>query len=137
MSKKVDTPSVRQQARELAVIHSIDVETMRSRIRAGKPVNKPACRRGMTKADNRRAARKFINAVKRQPCMDCGCPHPPWVMDFDHARGKKKFNIGLSGERTIAAIAQEMDKCDLVCSNCHRHRTHMRRLARRAAEGVN
>lgn len=60
--------------------------------------------------------------------MDCGNSYPHYVMDFDHVRGIKCFNIGAtpnlnpSLERLMAEIA----KCDLVCSNCHRIRTWTR-----------
>lgn len=52
-------------------------------------------------------------------------------MDFDHVRGKKVkslSNLAISG--TEAQVLAEIAKCDLVCANCHRHRTHLRRVPR-------
>jgi hypothetical protein len=60
--------------------------------------------------------------------MDCGQTFPPYVMDFDHVRGEKKYNVGLmaSSGYSLKMIAAEIQKCDLVCANCHRIRTHQR-----------
>lgn len=67
----------------------------------------------------------LIKQLKSEACMDCGKSYPPDCMDFDHVRGKKTANI--SSLRTAKAL-EEMKKCELVCSNCHRLRTMERRL---------
>src|SRR5690349_12006022 len=76
---------------------------------------------------NRKARlRKYnrIKELKNKPCMDCGKFYPPYVMDFDHVRGEKKFDLSrLSGK---AVTLKEITKCELVCANCHRIRTHLR-----------
>lgn len=62
------------------------------------------------------------------PCADCGKTYPPYVMDFDHVRGKKRFNISrMIPNRTWPTIERELIKCEIVCANCHRIRTHERR----------
>lgn len=72
--------------------------------------------------------REVSNAAKDAPCADCKIQYPPYVMDFDHVRGTKLFNISVAFanrypiDKTLAEIA----KCDVVCSNCHRIRTHQR-----------
>lgn len=48
-------------------------------------------------------------------------------MDFDHVRGTKKFNISDAGAKNALEVIAEIDKCDLVCANCHRIRTEERR----------
>lgn len=71
-------------------------------------------------------ARKLINERKNVPCQDCKIKYPPWVMEFDHRTGSdKKFTIGHCG-KTMAPtrLIAEMDKCDVVCANCHAERTH-------------
>lgn len=70
--------------------------------------------------------RQFINTFKNEPCADCGNSYPPYVMDFDHVRGDKIANIGEMGTYSLETILAEIAKCDLVCSNCHRIRTHNR-----------
>lgn len=60
------------------------------------------------------------------PCADCG-ESDPVVLDFDHLRDKA-FDIGQSlPYRNCQSILDEIEKCDVVCSNCHRRRTAERR----------
>jgi hypothetical protein len=66
----------------------------------------------------------LIQGAKSVPCMDCGASYPPYVMDFDHVRGKKLFDIGRMRSQTAAKIMSEIAKCDVVCANCHRIRTY-------------
>lgn len=80
----------------------------------------------------RAKTREFIHAMKAVPCMDCGRTYPPCVMDFDHRPGEVKlFDISQypsgSSEATLRA---EIDKCDVVCSNCHRMRSWTRKQAK-------
>jgi hypothetical protein len=84
------------------------------------------------KKNRRRLQREFINAAKDGPCTDCGDRHEPWVMDFDHVRGVKKYDLNRLGKVTVSwkTIEDEIAKCELVCSNCHRKRTHNRSQGR-------
>lgn len=63
-----------------------------------------------------------------QTCMDCGLPWPYYVLHFDHVpgRGVKLFNLAHTENRSEAEIRTEMEKCDLVCANCHAIRTWSR-----------
>ena len=73
--------------------------------------------------------KRIAYTLKSSPCMDCNRLHSPWQMDFDHVRGKKLFNVSaalMDTSVSMEIILSEMDKCDLVCSNCHRNRTHRR-----------
>jgi hypothetical protein len=72
--------------------------------------------------------------------MDCGYPDPTyverlgkfphWVMDFDHRPGvNKRGNISAMARDVnvpFEVLKKEIAKCDVVCSNCHRHRTYAR-----------
>lgn len=78
--------------------------------------------------DRRRA---IVDAFKSAPCMDCGKTYPPCVMDFDHVRGNKIGNIATMIRQSIDVVIEEIEKCDIVCSNCHRIRTHERRTDRK------
>ncbi|QBI18700.1 hypothetical protein ER308_03445 [Egibacter rhizosphaerae] len=74
-----------------------------------------------------RANRAYLNLVKTRPCADCGGRFPPYVMDFDHVRGEKRWNLSASVRRVSPEeLAAEVDKCDVVCANCHRLRTYGR-----------
>lgn len=62
--------------------------------------------------------------------MDCGVKYPPYVMDFDHRDPSEKLlNVSKVGRYGIQSLLDEIEKCDVVCSNCHRERTHQRNLA--------
>lgn len=70
----------------------------------------------------------FVNALKEnKPCMDCGNIFPPVCMDFDHRDPTDKVdNIArLVVRGNKAKLLEEIEKCDLVCANCHRKRTFL------------
>ena len=71
----------------------------------------------------------IITLAKSVPCADCNEPYPSYVMDLDHVRGVKKFNISSTRNRSYEDLRNEIAKCDVVCANCHRIRTHNRKLA--------
>ena len=91
------------------------------------------------------AFRVKIAAIKvERGCVDCGYNRYPEALDFDHMPGEVKVKAvtlmwGHSWEKVLAEIA----KCEIVCSNCHRHRTKLRtdaakalRAQARAASGI-
>lgn len=77
---------------------------------------------------NKVLLRTLIQRAKEKPCVDCGELYPFYVMDFDHIKGVKKFNLSnaTTRYRSIKIVQEEIDKCEVVCSNCHRKRTHKR-----------
>jgi hypothetical protein len=79
-------------------------------------------------ADKRRRVqerRKTVRELKEVPCMDCGVQYPYYVMDFDHRDpSQKEFGIHDAMQSSQRAFLAEVAKCDVVCSNCHRERTH-------------
>jgi hypothetical protein len=66
-----------------------------------------------------------VREAKDRPCQDCGLQYPYYVMDFDH-REDKQFNIASYRNVGIRQLRAEIVKCDVVCANCHRIRTHAR-----------
>jgi hypothetical protein len=76
-------------------------------------------------ARNRAQYREEFSQLKMRPCMDCGfMPQHPIQMDWDHLRGDKTNEVSIMVQRGQWAKARaEIEKCDLVCSNCHRLRT--------------
>lgn len=71
--------------------------------------------------------KKFITEAKSKPCSDCKIQYPPWVMQFDHRdQSRKKFELGDLGKcYSLKTIRVEIEKCDVVCANCHLHRTYL------------
>ena len=78
--------------------------------------------------DREATRRELITSLKDRPCLDCVRCFPPYVMQFDHRDPtQKKFVLSSSWLKATTTIVAEAAKCDIVCSNCHRHRTFRRR----------
>jgi hypothetical protein len=73
-----------------------------------------------------RVFKELLTILKWGPCTDCGGVFPACVMDFDHVRGVKEFDLSKGGSKTWSALVEELSKCEVVCSNCHRIRTSNR-----------
>ena len=86
-------------------------------------------RESETRRNTRIERRLKLNKIKDVPCTDCNQKYPPYVMDFDHLpEFEKSFEInGQCLGRKWEVIEKEIEKCEVVCSNCHRIRTHRRR----------
>lgn len=70
-----------------------------------------------------------IREVKSNPCVDCGGTFIADVMEFDHVRGEKMYSVSKMHTLPWGKVCVEIDKCELVCCNCHRIRTQSRRSA--------
>ena len=77
---------------------------------------------------HRAELKKYVWELKSNPCTDCGNSYHPVVMDFDHVRGDKSKDISLMVRSAVSLqkLKEEISKCELVCSNCHRIRTFTR-----------
>ncbi|CUS05299.2 conserved protein of unknown function [Candidatus Promineifilum breve] len=75
------------------------------------------------------AAREFVwDYLSTHPCVECG-ETDPRVLEFDHIAGDKKMAVSDMvrlgyGFETITA---EISKCQVLCANCHRRKTHSER----------
>ncbi len=87
------------------------------------------CRSCLYSALNRSylGRRHVVEDAKKQPCLDCARTFPTWVMQFDHLRDKT-FKLG-NVQRGLQNIRREIDKCEVVCANCHRVRSKARKDA--------
>lgn len=77
----------------------------------------------------RQKAVDAINSIKEKtPCKDCGNCFPSCCIEFDHIGPNKHAEIGkmVSRGRPWDEVLNEMSKCEIVCSNCHRIRTKNR-----------
>lgn len=71
--------------------------------------------------------RAFLSAFKEAlPCVDCKTFYPSYAMDLDHLRDKTDA-IARFKACSLNRLKEEIAKCELVCSNCHRIRTYSRR----------
>lgn len=78
--------------------------------------------------DKRDKITKYLQEYKQQQgCFDCKEKYPYWILEFDHL-GDKSFTIGEFRNHTVSldVIKAEIEKCDVVCANCHKNRTYKR-----------
>ena len=74
----------------------------------------------------------LVEFLRLHPCVDCG-ETDPIVLEFDHLADKIfAISVGLR-DRPWQDVLDEIDKCDVVCANCHRRRTARRGGFLRAA----
>ena len=65
---------------------------------------------------------EFYDWLKKQECTDCGEKNFR-VLELDHQRDKS-YNISERISYTpFKTIMKELEKCEVVCANCHRIRT--------------
>lgn len=91
-----------------------------------RPRTREAIRRRNRKKRDQKI--KIFREAKNKPCADCGESYPYYVMQFDHVpeRGPKlvSLNYGtITRSIGLARIRAELEKCDVVCANCHAERT--------------
>ncbi len=56
-------------------------------------------------------------------CIQCGYDKCLRAMNFHHRQPKDKlFSIGSRRDLLLVEISKELDKCDLLCANCHQER---------------
>ena len=68
-------------------------------------------------------AKKLRKYLQAHPCVDCGESNPI-VLDFDHRDPSiKTSNVPRLTRYSWKRVIEELKKCDVRCSNCHRVRT--------------
>lgn len=86
------------------------------------------------KADYRYLRAKYVDRnrqhvseyLKSHPCIVCG-EQDIVVLEFDHRDpAQKECNIAEAVNHrcfSLKRLVQEMEKCDVLCANCHRRKT--------------
>jgi hypothetical protein len=78
--------------------------------------------------DNQRLKKDFVNQIKiKKGCAKCGYNAHPAALDFNHVRGEKKFNVSQDVKVAKDKLLAEIDKCEVLCANCHRVHTYENR----------
>ncbi len=78
------------------------------------------------------SGREYVyNYLLEHPCVDCG-NNNVLTLSFDHVRGTKKRAVVemVNSGYSIETIKAEIEKCDVVCFNCHMRREHNKRASR-------
>ena len=94
----------------------------------------------LTKVYERKAAiHEYIQDIKNQLyCADCGERHPA-VLQFHHLNSEDKaFSIGKAVNRgfSLDRIKKEMQKCVVLCANCHAIRHYNMRNKGQPGPGI-
>lgn len=69
--------------------------------------------------------REFIlSYLKKHPCAVCG-ETDPVVLEFDHIRDSKSLCVSRACHRMwgIPRLRKEVEKCQVLCANCHKRKT--------------
>lgn len=72
--------------------------------------------------------RQLWDIKEESGCVDCGEKYPHYMLDFDHLPGFEKVGnvadvvANYSWEKGM----KELEKCEVVCANCHRIRSYQR-----------
>lgn len=72
----------------------------------------------------RENAQRVFEYLSKNPCISCG-ESDPIVLEFDHRDRTTKLenisNLILNG--SWQRIEKEIEKCDVLCANCHRRKS--------------
>ncbi len=69
---------------------------------------------------NRQQRKLDAIAYKGGQCQECGYKKCPAALTFHHRNPEEKeYQIAVMLAWSWARIVQELDKCDLLCANCH------------------
>jgi len=72
-------------------------------------------------SSRRKKLRETAIKYKGGKCAICGYKKCIQALDFHHLSGNKDFGISEKGmTKSWEKIKKEIDKCILVCANCHR-----------------
>jgi len=87
----------------------------------------PGYREKLRKQDRNRyyKVQHFIRQYKiKKRCTDCGYDKHHVALSFDHVKCEKKMNVCKAN--SIKQAKKEIEKCEVVCFNCHTIRTYNR-----------
>lgn len=82
------------------------------------------------KRGSRHEIKLFVHEYKRlRCCMYCE-ENEPRCLHFHHREpSEKKFNLSQATKYTLNQVKAEIEKCDLLCANCHA-KVHANRITR-------
>jgi hypothetical protein len=73
-----------------------------------------------TQARRKHKIKAMIVEIKGGKCSLCGYSKHLGSLQFHHLDpSKKDFRLGKMGSHSLDKILKEVDKCVLLCSNCH------------------
>lgn len=67
----------------------------------------------------RKALLRIVNYKLNIGCQICGYKKCSYALDFHHKIGSKEFSVSSYFTRKWETILKEIEKCIVVCRNCH------------------
>ena len=91
----------------------------------GRFAKMESIRRKKYKNQGRERNREIVNNIKKKGCSICGYNKSLKALHFHHTADNKKYDVGwiVAEGLSYDLLIKEIDKCILVCSNCH-HEMH-------------
>ena len=75
-----------------------------------------------------RTRKDLINQIKTERgCARCGYNAHPAALDFNHIQGEKVLAVGQDSKAAWHKLMDEINKCEVLCANCHRVHTYENR----------
>lgn len=96
-----------------------------SKIRLNKWYSDNRSRRQEYSNDKNRSRKRSIVDHFGDQCLDCKKTYPQYVYQFHHTDPTQKdFNPSAAMTMSLKTMWKELDKCVMLCANCHiiRHR---------------
>lgn len=88
------------------------------------------------RAEGKVELKKKMIQYKGGKCVRCGYNKHYGSLDFHHRdETEKEFSLG--NAQGFSSSLEELDKCDLLCSNCHREVHHELKYGIKLAEETN
>jgi hypothetical protein len=96
--------------------------TKRTIKKNGKKYSSSSCRKCeiIRMRESRRALKREIIALAGGKCIICGYDKCVAALDFHHRDPLQKTSNLNRAFNISKKVIEEISKCDLVCSNCHR-----------------
>ena len=68
---------------------------------------------------------RILGYLSTHHCVGCG-ESDPLVLEFDHVKGQKLKDVSRLVNDCVkwGIIQKEIEKCVVLCANCHRRKTH-------------
>lgn len=78
----------------------------------------------------RKKIKETLIAYKGGKCVKCGYKKCTSALEFHHKDPtNKSFSIAVNRSYTVEKLKKEVDKCILICANCHRELHELAALA--------
>lgn len=82
-------------------------------------------KRYINERERHKKVKLFLRDYKlRKGCVQCGYNDHHAALQFDHIKGVKSINVCYA--KSITHAEKEIEKCEVVCANCHQIRTFVR-----------